>query len=246
MSIFDGSQVVIGRGAQATVYLYRGSAYKVYKEDYPAAWISVELHIQQQLAKTDLPVVTYFPTPDPHILKMDYIPGKTLGDRVRTDRYKNGIVDMLVLQKSVHSHTQVPLAPFTPWAEGQLANMDIDPRAKARALEFLADIPQQPNLLHLDFHLLNILHTGQQYYIIDWVNAKTGNPIYDFARSYVILHEFVYRLSSSYLSRITKDRDIDMTHFQKALYIMALLRLKEHRSKKTLALLAALEAKLLT
>ena len=36
---FDGSQKVIGKGAQAVVFLYQGFAYKVYNESYPAEWI---------------------------------------------------------------------------------------------------------------------------------------------------------------------------------------------------------------
>ena len=39
---FDGSQKVIGKGAQAEVFLYHGFAYKVYKESYPAEWITFE------------------------------------------------------------------------------------------------------------------------------------------------------------------------------------------------------------
>ena len=44
---FDGSQKVIGKGAQAEVFLYHGFAYKVYKESYPAEWIAFEKKQQQ-------------------------------------------------------------------------------------------------------------------------------------------------------------------------------------------------------
>ena len=44
---FDGSQKVIGKGAQAEVLLYHGFAYKVYKESYPAEWIAFEKKQQQ-------------------------------------------------------------------------------------------------------------------------------------------------------------------------------------------------------
>ena len=40
---FDGSQIVIGRGAQAEVLSYYGCAYKVYQPSYPAEWISFEM-----------------------------------------------------------------------------------------------------------------------------------------------------------------------------------------------------------
>lgn len=40
--IFDGTEILIGKGAQAEVLLYKGFAYKVYKDTYPAEWISFE------------------------------------------------------------------------------------------------------------------------------------------------------------------------------------------------------------
>ena len=40
--VFDGSEKLIGRGAQADVLSYRGYAYKIYKPSYPAEWIAFE------------------------------------------------------------------------------------------------------------------------------------------------------------------------------------------------------------
>lgn len=36
MTIFDGSEREIGKGAKAKVYAYKGDAYKVYNQGYPA------------------------------------------------------------------------------------------------------------------------------------------------------------------------------------------------------------------
>ena len=52
--IFDGTQKVIGKGAQAEVLLYHGFAYKVYKESYPAEWIAFEKKQQQAVNKAGL------------------------------------------------------------------------------------------------------------------------------------------------------------------------------------------------
>ncbi len=40
--IFDGSEKLIGKGAQASVLQYHGFAFKVYNESYPAEWIAFE------------------------------------------------------------------------------------------------------------------------------------------------------------------------------------------------------------
>ena len=75
---FDGTQKVIGKGAQAEVFLYHGFAYKVYNESYPAEWISFEKEQQQAVNKAGLCPVKYYDTDNPHIIKMDLVKGDQL------------------------------------------------------------------------------------------------------------------------------------------------------------------------
>ena len=96
MPFFDGSQKKIGQGAQAVVYLYKGCAYKVYREDYPKEWIQGELMTQREIVKTGLPVVHYAKTEAPNILKMDYIDGITLGDQMLAGSAPNSLQEMCI------------------------------------------------------------------------------------------------------------------------------------------------------
>ena len=57
MPVFDGSEKIIGRGAQAVVYHWQGFAYKVYPDQYPKEWIRHELQVQDVVSKLNLPVV---------------------------------------------------------------------------------------------------------------------------------------------------------------------------------------------
>ena len=66
---FDGTQKVIGKGAQAEVLLYHGFAYKVYNESYPAEWIAFEKEQQKAVNKAGLCPVKYYDTEDSHIIK---------------------------------------------------------------------------------------------------------------------------------------------------------------------------------
>lgn len=75
---FDGTQKEIGKGAQAKVLSYQGFAYKVYKESYPAEWISFEKKQQQAINKAGLSSVKYYDTDDSHIIKMDLLEGEQL------------------------------------------------------------------------------------------------------------------------------------------------------------------------
>ena len=79
---FDGSQVLIGKGAQAEVFRYQGYAYKVYKNTYPAEWIAFEKDQQRAVNALGLCPVRYYDTDDAHIIKMDLIEGEQLEDKV--------------------------------------------------------------------------------------------------------------------------------------------------------------------
>lgn len=247
MPIFDGSQREIGKGAQAVVYLYKGYAYKVYSDHYPAAWINGELLIQNEINKTVLPVVRYYATEEPNILKMDFIDGVTLGDRMQHEGYGHGVADLVQLQQQIHRVTGANIPTFKSYAVDTLHAMRVDPQRKSRALGILDAIPERPNLLHLDFHFLNIMYAQGQYKLIDWINARVGNPIFDFARSYVLLSEIppAYGdFSQEYMALITKEKLVDSADLHQAIYVCALLRTSESNRSETTALLEKAEAAL--
>ena len=81
---FDGTQRVIGKGAQAEVFLYHDFAYKVYNESYHAEWIAFEKEQQKAVNKAGLCPVKYYDTDDSHIIKMDLIKGCQLEKAVWT------------------------------------------------------------------------------------------------------------------------------------------------------------------
>lgn len=80
--IFDGTHKLIGKGAQADVFLYKGFVYKVYKPTYPAEWISFEKKQQHEVNKAGLCSVRYYDTDDDHIIKMDMIDGEMLETKI--------------------------------------------------------------------------------------------------------------------------------------------------------------------
>ena len=47
---------IIGKGRQATVYIWKGFAYKVYPDSYPIQAIASEMQLQQLISKIDLPL----------------------------------------------------------------------------------------------------------------------------------------------------------------------------------------------
>jgi len=234
---------IIGKGKQATVITDGVFAYKVFNDNYPIDWIQYEFDVQNEINKTQLPIIKYHSIVDTNCIKMDYINGDTLGTLLQTSKLKNGVEILIDLQKKIHTYHDLKLPSFKQDALNQIDQIGITIEYKELFKLILNRVEDKRNLLHLDFHFLNIMF-DKQYTIIDWVNAKLGHPIYDYARSYVIMNEYVYRLGSKYKTLILKDKTIDTSYLDEAIYIMSILRLREEKSSRTEMLINDLYRKL--
>lgn len=241
--MLNSNKKEIGRGAQAKVYLCDGFAYKCFNDNYPTEWVKYEISVQNEISKTSLPVVEYEATDDPRIIQMGYIEGISLAERMEKDNYPNGIEDMVSLQKSIHRIHKVKLPLLKDSISDSLSDFSLVDKKTLnkkpvnevieKAMRYLSEIPIGNSLCHLDFHFLNIMfrRKDSQYFIIDWINAKIGNPVFDFARTFVITNEFDQEMAQKYLSLVSSP-DIE-----KAIYVMALDRLREHYNENTEMLL---------
>lgn len=230
---FQNERVLIGQGKQAKVYLWNGFAYKCFQMDYPHEWIQYEMDIQKSVSKTGLQIANYYQSEIPCSIKMDYIDGVTLADRMRNEKYKNGLEDLFEMFLKVHEKRDLDIPRLNPYLVSKISSMDIELSIKEKALEYISDIADDNVLCHLDFHFLNLMYSKDRYYIIDWVNAKLGNPIYDFARTYVIMHEFLFRLSIRFEKMVMQNCRYGQDEWKKAVYVMAVHRLSESDSEKT-------------
>lgn len=230
--IFNKEKVLIGQGKMAKVYVWNDFAYKCFSTDYPDEWIEYEKNIQNKIGQLGLPTVKYYPSEIPHSIKMDYIKGITLADRIRKEKYKNGLEDLFSLFLSIHKKTDIDLPKFNPFLLREIGEIDTEQSQKDLAIKYIGEIPDKDILCHLDYHFLNLMWADNEYYIIDWVNAKIGNPIYDFARTYVIMYEHANRLSKKYLNMVKEQCEFDLSDLQKAIYVMAVHRLSENNGDK--------------
>lgn len=238
---FKQEKVLVGKGKMAKVYRWNGFAYKCFHADYPEDWMAYEVWIQSIINQTGLPVARYYPSDFPHSIKMDYLDGITLGDKMRNEKYKEGLVDLFSLILKIHEKTVLELPRLNPFLLQEIPKVDLDSSQKELALQYISDMPDGDVLCHLDFHFLNVMCTDKGYSIIDWINAKTGNPIYDFARSYVIMYEFANRLSKKFLVMVKEQCKFDPSDWQKAIYVMAVHRLSECNSEKIKMLIHEIE-----
>jgi predicted Ser/Thr protein kinase len=233
---FQKEKLLVGQGKMAKVYQWNGFAYKCFRADYPDDWIAYEVNIQNKISELDLPTVKYYPSELPHSIKMDYLDGVSLVDRIRKEKYANGLEDLFALFLKVHENKGIDLPQLHPYLVQEISKLDLDPTYKELATRYISELPDGDVLCHLDFHFLNIIYTNNDYYIIDWITAKIGNPILDYARTYVILYEFANRFSKKYLKMVKEQCGFDELELQKAIYIMAVHRLSEYKSEKVMEL----------
>lgn len=220
--------MLIGTGKTSSVYRQQHQVIKQFLPTYPTSWIAHEAFLQKFVCEhTSLPVPECNYQEGNHFLTMDYIDGITLGDRMRKQKYKEGLQDLIALQKSTHTYIIPELSEAKSSYIQILEQSNLDPQLKRIAIDSIRQVEEMDNLCHLDFHFLNILWDQNQYYIIDWANAKRGNPVMDIARTYLLLRQYVQRMANKYLKLMSESGDYDMNAIQKVIPGMAALRLLE-------------------
>jgi len=66
-------------------------------------------------------------------------------------------------------------------------------------LDGIADMPDGDRLCHGDFHPMNILGEASQPVIIDWPDARRGDPAADVCRSYLLMKFHAAEIATTYL-----------------------------------------------
>ncbi|MBR6402273.1 MAG: phosphotransferase [Eubacterium sp.] len=229
-NFFDGSQIVIGHGAQADVYSYQGYAYKVYKDSYPIEWIEFEKHQQSQINKVGLSPIRYYNTENPYIIKMDLIEGDTLGKKM-TEGYTNGFGLIADIFRNIHnadpSDVKIPLLLET-------VDRGLNKDEKEKVIQIIERLSAKMSscICHLDMHFLNVMipTNDTNPIIIDWINSRIAPAVFDYARTYVIFKEFAQEILPLYEQEIASDiRSLKVSDedFADAITVCSILREQE-------------------
>ena len=222
---------VIGKGRVAQIVTDDVWAYKLYPSWYPIEGIIKEAHILTQIyTKTQLKSVTCEVLKDEHALKMSLIHGKTIADMMRKEKFKEGIQCLIQTQVEVFQYHDLDCEDAFTAFESTLKHSSLQQEVKDKALQSLSMIERKYHLCHFDMHLENIMMTDEGLVILDWMNAKLGNPTMDIARSYIILSQYVKRQANPYLKQICQRLSIDIDDVLKAVPLMAALRMLEEES----------------
>ena len=239
--IFDGTEILIGKGAQAEVFLYKGFAYKVYKTTYPAEWISFEKKQQREVNKAGLSPVRYYDTDDPHIIRMDYIDGVMLEKLVNdcasgkeTDEISDVPDGFRMLSKAFNFIHKADISGMDIPHFAETAAMGLSKEQGEKIIPVIERISANSSdcLCHLDMHFLNIMIPKDKsgFKIIDWMNARIAPPVFDYARTYVILKEVSEEALGLYETAVLPDLKklrISEPDFIDAVEVCSIVRARE-------------------
>ena len=195
----------LGSGTVAEVFEWGDRVIKLYRLPEAKAAAFREAAIQAAVEKTGLPVPAVWGVRQVSGrwgVVFDRVRGPSFAERMREDP---GAIPVYLerlarLHLRIHSHRAPELASLTArLASGIATTPLIDERKKAGLLDGLAAMPDGDRLCHGDFHPMNILGDLQQPVVIDWPDARRGDPAADVCRSWMLLKLHAEEVAEPYL-----------------------------------------------
>jgi Phosphotransferase enzyme family len=107
---------------------------------------------------------------------------------------------MARLHIQIHIHQAIQFAGLKVRLAANIAATTLlDMPRKHELLDAIVDMPDGNRLCHGDFHPENILGDISEPMIIDWLDARGGDPAVDVCRSYVLLKLHAAEIANAYL-----------------------------------------------
>ena len=238
---FIDERIEIGAGMVAKVYSWNGYAYKCFHEGYPKEWIDYEYSQQNEVCKSGLPVPHYYESEFPNSIKMDLVSGISMFERSEVTGKDAVMSDYMTWFQRIHEVKGLNLHSVSKYLYKQMDMAPVTEEQRTYAKQCYEDVErevcEEEVLCHMDYHFLNVMYEGDDIRIIDWMNAKNGKPIWDYARTYVILYEYAAGLKRRYLKQVLTLEGYSEEIFRKAVHVSAVHRLNEQDTKRIRQLL---------
>lgn len=170
-------------------------------------------------------------------LEMTRAAGEPLGDMMLREpaRIAAGIDEMVKLHRRIHSRPGAGLTSLRQRLSHNIgkAGALLGPARQARLLDALAALPEGDRLCHGDFHPWNILQSGEQATIVDWLDATSGAPAADVCRSHVLMHPARPDLAAAYVNAYVASGGASVQEIFAWLPVVAAARLAENVPDET-------------
>ena len=242
-----GTLIAVGNTAE--VYEAQpGWVLKLFKENYSRGAVEYELRIHQAVQQAGIPV----PKAGDAIIDVDgrfgilyeKVNGLPMAQVIQKQPWKMRAYARKLAELHVQMHAEPLLAEGLPTIRERLNSRiaelkEMPENYRTILLQRLDELPDGDRLCHGDFHVENVLVDGEDFYIIDWVDATIGSPMADVARTTVILlgaaaglpskilRWMVRRLHAVYLQEYIRLAPFDREEYERWLPVIAVARLTE-------------------
>lgn len=215
----------IGEGISAEVFTDGVYAYKKYHKGYSLDNMKFETQVQNEIYNhTDLNVAKYEINNDQ--IRMTLFEGKNLAKRILEENYLEGFNEFINMQLQFFEYKNLNLANSYETFKTQIMQTKTDKDLKKYALESINKIKKTYHLCHFDYHPENVMYHDDKPYVIDWTNAKLGNPVMDIASTYIIFRLYAPKFADAYLNAMI-GKGFDLTEIKGAIPVMAFIRFRE-------------------
>jgi thiamine kinase len=187
-----GPRLAVGRTAE--VFACReNQILKLYQRWMPASDADHEAEVTSLVRALGLPVPQAFGRVDvdgrPGII-FERVVGGLLLDQALHDA--GGAVDAAETLARLHAAMHARNAPALPRLRDRLADRithagPLPTAWREAAIRLLEDLPDGDALCHGDFHPANVMLTEAGPVIIDWLDATSGHPLADVARTVILI-----------------------------------------------------------
>ncbi len=134
-------------------------------------------------------------------LLLAWCPGRTFLAELRARPWRAGPLGVLFGRAQAAIHATPAPEPLARRPDAWLAWAGPDESALQAGLRALG--ARSDALLHLDYHLLNVMTDGRRVTgVLDWANARAGDPRADLARTLTILRLDSRRVAGSPPARL--------------------------------------------
>jgi hypothetical protein len=191
----NSERIIIARGRTAEVLAWQdGQVVKLFYDWVPESAVEREVRVASIVSASDLPtpkLLGEVTLDGRRGLIFERVTGRSMLNLLGTHpwlcvRYARQFAE---LQAKIHQQYGGGLPSLKEGLEQTISQMEtLTEKLKAKALDRCVNLPDGEMLCHLDFHPDQVMLTASGPVVIDWMNARAGQPAADVAYTLIMLH----------------------------------------------------------